>query len=185
MPPAHATALETAQSYPPPSDEVLLGIGHVSSGRHLHLVESEILEPYLSIEQQEVMELVSLGTSQGQIAEELGLLRGEVESIQQEAATQLGVENTTKPAAIHQAIVVGEIEVTLNPDEEVLSDITELDKHVLRFYALGGTPSEFLGEGGIDSRLFRKYDAKFLKKFGARTRQHAIRRGHELGILTH
>lgn len=83
---------------------------------------------------------------------------------------------------VDRSIRLGLMPIEIEPDEEVLARVTGLDQKMLRLYALGISNHRIAKEGGVGLKAVETYHDGLLKRMGAWSRPHAIRRVYELGI---
>ena len=165
--------------------EVIAGIGElaVPAAPFLELVEAvgkPLTPSHVTEREQQLIIATSLGKSSKQLVRRFGakgLIRSRYENLQ----GRFGVP--TVPAVVHQFIEQEMIEVERKENPDILEALDRMDFFAIRCMARGIT------EKNIAPKLNRPEDVvlqsfnRAVTNVGARSRPHAVRRGHELGIF--
>lgn len=174
--------LETQRPRVAPCDAS--AIGELAT-RKLFLVTPEIRDTGLSAWQAAVVTLASEGQTNRQAADDLEIHMDEFHYFRNGALRVLGTTNMA--VGVDIAVRKEVIPITVNPDADTLSNLTDHDKNTLRFFARGGTIEHLERAYRISSgrplEYYLGYEKELFRKLGAWTRPHAIRRGHELDIM--
>lgn len=162
---------------PPPDPSA---IGGVAARRHLHLVEGQ--GPRVEFEPWEirVFDLLSQGNTLNQIARQMDYMRSTVRAAEESAMEKAGTHSKT--VLVDRFINLGLIPVEVEPDQDVLADITDLDRRMIGLYARGVTNHTIAKHGKAELDQVESYHDGLLERLGAWSRPHAIRRSYELGI---
>lgn len=155
--------------------------GRVAVTRHLELVEPDPYSSELINEEVAVLSLISKGNTLAQTARQLGIDKGEVESLRGSAMSKYGSGSVT--ATVNKAIKDGTIPVEVSPDPEVAARLTAVDRRVLELYARGVTNHDLASQIGKHVKVLERYHDGLLERAGAWNRPQLVRRGYELGIL--
>lgn len=149
----------------------------------LELVEAvgEPLSPGPITEREQALIIAtSRGKSFRQLTERFGhkhLIRSRYGNLQ----SRFGVP--TVSAVVHQAIEQQMIEVETEENPEILEALARMDFFAIRCMARGITEQSLAPKlDRPEDEVFRSFN-RAVTNVGARSRPHAVRRGHELGIL--
>ena len=85
--------------------------------------------------------------------------------------------------AVHRAIKRGILFVETKPDNEILDGLSKTSRQMLSLYARGVSNHSLAATTKQPVRSVEAYHDRLLKRVGAWSRPHGVRRGHELGIL--
>ncbi|HVX57094.1 MAG TPA: hypothetical protein VHA37_05155, partial [Candidatus Saccharimonadales bacterium] len=132
-----------------------------------------------------VLSLISRGNTAVQVARLLGpefdLGRSDVYEYRDSAMDKLGTKSVAQ--AVHRAIKRDIVPVEVQPEETVLAGLRDHDSYTLHQYARGLSNQQLAHASGQPLGALEAYHDRLLYRLGAWSRPHAIRRGHELGIL--
>jgi hypothetical protein len=149
----------------------------------LELVEavSEPLTPGpINEREQALITATSRGKSFNQLTERFGhkhLIRSRYENLQ----GKFGVP--TVAAVVHQVIEQQMIEVEREENPEIVESLDRMDFFAIRCMARGITEKSLAPKlDRPEDEVFRSFN-RAVTNVGARSRPHAVRRGHELGIF--
>ncbi len=178
-------ALATADL--PPRNDVTVGGGRVAIAGHLELVTPPLEVPTgFRLEEIAVLSLISEGNTAVQVARKLGpefdMGKSDVNAHRDSAMEKLGTRSIA--LGVHRAIKGGMISVEVKPDREVITRLRKHDAYMLNRYARGFSNHNFAKSSGTPVRSLETYHDRLLERVGAWSRPHAVRRGHELGIIS-
>lgn len=159
---------------------------------HLASIYPETIPPGLSPTEIDVLGSISHGNTTVQVARELDMAKAEVD----ESRDALMAKFATRSIAVatDQSIRRGILAIEVRPEIAVIEGLTKADPAMLRLYAHGVSNHRIAaginiqdptGEAPprVSVRSVEAYHDRLLKRLGAWSRAHAVRRGHELGIL--
>lgn len=152
--------------------------------RRLFLVTSEMKDLGLTAWQAATVTLASEGHTNLQAADNLEIDMDEFHHFRNGALRTLGVTNMS--VAVDIAIKKDIIPIEVHHDLRVLKRLRGHDARMLRFFARGGTLEHLQKANRKPShpmKYYVRYEKELFEKVGAWTRPHAVRRGHELGIM--
>jgi DNA-binding NarL/FixJ family response regulator len=174
-----AATLEIPRSAPP-----IEGGGPIAVARHVAPVPS--LDPELpfgvTLDEADVLTSISQGHTGLQVARHLDRDKSVVDALRGEAMEKLGTRSIAQ--ATHRAIQSRIIPVEVEPDPEAQLRLHQADAWVLRLYARGISNHRIAATQKQPVRAVETYHDRLLERLGAWSRPHAIRRGHELGLLS-
>lgn len=128
-----------------------------------------------------VLSLISRGGTENQIARDLEVSK---QGIRYAKGTLRSLFGTPSLAAVvHRAIQQAYLPIEIAPNPTVVDQLAPADPSVLAFYALGGSNRQIARKTNQCLPAIEQYHDRLLKRIGAWSRPHAIRRAHELGIL--
>lgn len=140
------------------------------------------------LEEVAVLSLISEGNTAVQVARQMNerfnidMGKSAVEGYRADVMEQFGTKSLA--LATHRAIKREVILVEVKPDDEILAGLHKPDKKMLGLYARGFSNHRLAGATEQPVRSVEAYHDRLLKRIGAWSRPHAVRRGHELGILS-
>jgi DNA-binding NarL/FixJ family response regulator len=158
--------------------------GRIAVASHLRVVTGP--EPELpfgvTTDEAAVLTTISEGHTGLQVARQLEIDKSQVDTLRGEAMEKLGTRSIAQ--ATHRAIQARIIPVEVVPDAETIAELHPADAWVLRLYARG-ISNHRIAEGQKQPvRTLEVYHDRLLRRLGAWSRPHAIRRGHELDLLS-
>lgn len=164
----------------PQDSGAVLGIGEVAARRHLSLVP-EIATLEFTPREVDVITLISEGNTVNQMARELGSSPENVKAARYGAMRRFGTKSAS--VLVDKSIRQGIIPIEVRPDEEALARLTDLDRNMVRFYAMGGSNRQIAWKSRVELGVVESYHDKLLEHAGVWTRPQLVRRCHELGVL--
>lgn len=125
--------------------------------------------------------LISMGNTMAQVGRGIGCDLRDARKLRNDVMNFFFTKSIT--AATNKSIVSGLIPVEVNPEPEVALHISGWDRKTLRLYARGVSNRQIAMAGNKDISVIEGYHDRLLKRIGAWSRPHAIRRAYELGIM--
>lgn len=86
-------------------------------------------------------------------------------------------------SVVHLAISAGLLRVNDTPDVGRTDALSDFDVASLSLYSQGVSIDQIAGAVQKSPKVLMKHEKTLFEKLGAWTRPHAVRRGHELGVL--
>lgn len=132
--------------------------------------------------QLEVLTMISLGQTVTQTARKLEAAAETVGQARQNLCQALGTRSLA--AAVSAGIQEACLAVEVNPDHHTTLELSSFDTSMLYFYAAGGNNRQVAEQHSLSLKAINLYQQHLLKKVGAWSIPHAVRRAYELGIIT-
>lgn len=157
-------------------------IGALAARPHLQLITPEAPLQQINSQGAALLGLVSQGYTWNQASRRLDASTYNVRSTKHQIMEAFGTTNMS--VIVDRSIRSGLIPVAPDDDPSaVTSRLSLTDVKVLRFLARGGSTKQLRENSNLPPKRLETYHSQLLEKLGAWSRPHAIRRGHELGIL--
>jgi DNA-binding NarL/FixJ family response regulator len=129
-----------------------------------------------------VLITISEGHTGVQVARQLEIEKGEADILRFDAMEKLGTRSIAQ--ATHRAIQARIIPIETVPNSEIIAGLHQADTWILRLYARGISNHRIDAAQKQPVRALEVYHDRLLGRLGAWSRPHAVRRGHELGLLS-
>lgn len=174
---------ELAPANLPPRPNAARDGGRLAVSSHLQLAVPEAdLPAGFIVEEAVVLSVISEGHTMNQAARHLYMDKDEVKAHRGSAMAKFGTRSIAY--AVHKAVRCGLVLIEAAPDSGIIDGLYGTDERMLNLYARGFSNHHFARTSGKPVKLLEEYHDGLLERLGVWSRPHAVRRGHELEIIS-
>lgn len=125
--------------------------------------------------------LLSHGNTLTQAAERVHVTRKQAHREKENIQKTFSASNMA--SVVHLAISAGLLHIDKTSDVERTDALSNFDAATLNLYSQGVSNDQIAGAVQKNPKVIMRHEKALFEKLGAWTRPHAVRRGHELGVL--
>lgn len=143
--------------------------------------EQAVSRPELTLRQAVMIASVSRGDTLNQAAAKTRLTRKQAH--REKEAIQRAFSAPNMASVVHLAVSSQVLKVEQSVDLAIVDGLNDFDVTTLGLYARGVSIDRIAGWVECSPKVIMSHEKDLFKKLGAWSRPHAVRRGHELGVL--